>query len=132
MTSVDATGRPLRLLLVDDEAGFADVLARRLARRGLRVQVAGSGREAVRILRRADFDVAVVDLKMEGMDGIELLRIVKAMVPELPVILFTGHGSERATRQGLALGAFDSLLKPCELDELLGKIRQAAAQGAPA
>jgi len=126
-----ATDRALRLLLVDDEPGFVEALGRRLAKRGLDVRMTGSGREAIRALRRADFDVAVVDLKMEGMDGIELLRIVKAMAPELPVILFTGHGSERAAREGLALGAFDYLLKPCELDDLLVKIRQAAAQGAP-
>lgn len=132
MTRTATTDQALRLLLVDDEPGFVEALGRRLARRGLDVHMAGSGREAIRALRRADFDVAVVDLKMEGMDGIELLRIVKAMAPELPVIIFTGHGSERAAREGLALGAFDYLLKPCELDDLLATIRQAAAQGAPA
>lgn len=115
----------LRLLLVDDEHGYLDVLCKRLCRRGVDVTVADSGAEGIRILRRGDFDAAVVDLKMEDMDGIEVLKIFKKMAPEMAVIILTGHGSEQAAREGLSQGAYDYLTKPCELSELLAKIEQA-------
>jgi DNA-binding response OmpR family regulator len=118
---------PLRVLLVDDEAGFSEVLAKRLRRRGLTVRVALSGAEALRMLRESDFDAAVCDLKMVDMDGIEVLKIFKKMVPELPVLMLTGHGSEEAARDGLKAGAADYLLKPCDIDELLAKIAAVTA-----
>jgi DNA-binding response OmpR family regulator len=120
---------PVRLLLVDDEVGYLDVLTKRLGRRGFQVVAARSGAEAIRVLRDHDVDVAVVDLKMEGMDGIELLRILRQMVPDLKVIMLTGHGSERAARDGLALGAFDYLTKPIELDELVRTVLAALGRG---
>ena len=112
--------KPIRLLLVDDEAGFLDVLQKRLRKRGLDVMAAISGTEGIQMLRGQDFDVAVLDLKLEDMDGIEVLQIFKKMVPELPVIMLTGHGSEQAAREGMAFGAFDYMLKPCDLDDLFG------------
>jgi DNA-binding response OmpR family regulator len=115
----------IKLLLVDDEAGYVNVLANRLNKRGVRVAKAYSGTEAIRILRRNDFDVAVLDLKMEDMDGIEVLKIFKKMDPDLMVIMLTGHGSEEAATYGLEMGAFDYLTKPCELAELLSKIKEA-------
>lgn len=115
----------IHLLLVDDEVGFVDVLGKRMRKRGLNVTTATSGTEGIQTLRGQDFDVAVVDLKLEDMDGIEVLEIFKKMVPEMPVIMLTGHGSEQAAREGMAQGAFDYLLKPCDLDDLLAKIRQA-------
>ena len=119
----------IRLLIVDDEKGFVNVVANRLGRRGIDTTKALSGTEAIQILRKADFDVAVLDLKMEDMDGIEVLKIFKKMVPEMPVIMLTGHGSERAAREGIEQGAFDYLTKPCELDELIDKIREAVSNG---
>ena len=116
---------PIRLLLVDDEVGYLEVLCKRLARRDFEVTSARSGPEAIRIVRDSDFDVAVVDLKMEEMDGIEVLRVLRQMLPDLQVIMLTGHGSERAARDGLALGAFDYLLKPIELETLLERIHAA-------
>jgi DNA-binding NtrC family response regulator len=115
----------VRLLLVDDEEEYLEVLSKRMAKRGLSVLTAESGAAGIQALRRYDVDVAVVDLKMEDMDGLELLKIFKKMDPELNVIILTGHGSEKAAREGLALGAFDYLTKPCDLAELLEKIRQA-------
>ena len=115
----------LRLLLVDDEEGYLEVLSKRLTKRGVEVLTADNGAAGIQALRRYDFDVAVVDLKMEDMDGIEVLRIFKKMDPELAVIILTGHGSEQAARDGIALGAFDYLTKPCELEDLLEKIRRA-------
>ncbi len=74
---------------------------------------------------RWEFDVAVVDLKMEDMDGIEVLKVLKKMDPALQVIMLTGHGSERAARDGIAQGAFDYLIKPIGLDPLIARIRAA-------
>lgn len=116
-----------RLLLVDDEVGYIEVLSKRLTRRGFDVTTASSGEEAIRAARRWDFDVAVVDLKMEDMDGIEVLKVLKRMVPSLHVIILTGHGSERAARDGIAQGAFDYLIKPIGLDPLIARIRAAMA-----
>lgn len=114
-----------RLLLVDDEVGYLDVLAKRLTHRGFAVTTASSGAEAIRALRKWEFDLAVVDLKMEDMDGIEVLKVLKKMDPALQVIILTGHGSERAARDGLAHGAFDYLIKPIGLDPLIARIRAA-------
>ena len=121
---------PIRVLLVDDEVGFLDVLAKRMGRRGYRVTSSASGTEAIQVLRKHDFDVVVLDLKLEDMDGIEVLQILKKMDPDLPVIMLTGHGSEQAAREGVRAGAFDYLLKPCELEALLEKIRQAVGRAA--
>ncbi|OQX26732.1 MAG: two-component system response regulator [Desulfobacteraceae bacterium IS3] len=115
----------IRLLLVDDEKGYINVLSNRLSKRGIDVSKANSGSQGIQILRNKDFDVAVLDLKMEDMDGIEVLKIFKKMDPELEVIMLTGHGSERAAKQGIEFGAFDYLTKPCEFDELLAKINEA-------
>ncbi len=126
---MDAATPKIRLLLVDDEVGYLEVLSKRLARRGFEVLTARSGAEAIRLLRHHDADVAVLDLKMEGMDGIELLRILRQILPELKVIMLTGHGSERAARDGLAQGASDYLTKPIELEELVRCIRTAFGEG---
>lgn len=117
------------LLLVDDEVGFVEVLSKRITRRGMTVTAASSGEEAIQTLRRRDFDVAVLDLKMEDMDGIEVLKIFKKMAPAMPVIMLTGHGSESSAREGIKFGAYDYLTKPYELEDLIQKIKQAIRQG---
>jgi DNA-binding response OmpR family regulator len=121
--------QPVKLLLVDDERAFVDVLSNRLARRNIEVTKAYSGSEAIQALRGQDFDVAVLDLKMEDMDGIEVLKIFKKMLPAMAVIMLTGHGSERAAKSGIDQGAFDYLTKPCEFNELLAKIGEAVGRG---
>ena len=118
--------RQIKVLLVDDEEGYVNVLAKRMTKRQVEVSIALSGSEAIQTLRKKDFDAAVVDLKMEDMDGIEVLKIFKKMDPGLPVVMLTGHGSEKAARDGLALGAFDYLTKPCDLEDLLATITKAA------
>jgi len=118
----------IKLLLVDDEKGFADIIAKRMSKRDIDVTKAYSGVEALQAIRKADFDVAVLDLKMEDMDGIEILKIFKKMDPDLAVIMLTGHGSEEAARDGIKFGAFDYLTKPCDLEKLLAKIREAYQQ----
>jgi len=119
---------PIRLLLVDDEAGYVEVLRKRMARRNIEVTIALSGSDAIRILRGRNFDAAVLDLKMEDMDGIEVLRIFKKMDPDMPVIMLTGHGSETAAREGIEYGAFDYLTKPCDLMDLIEKIKEACGK----
>lgn len=118
-------GDRIKLLIVDDEVGYVNVLSNRLKKRNIDVTKSFSGTEAIQVLRRHDFDVAVLDLKMEDMDGIEVLKIFKKMDPKLAVIMLTGHGSEMAAKEGIEYGAFDYLLKPCELEELLAKIKAA-------
>lgn len=118
-------GDRIKLLIVDDEVGYVNVLSNRLKKRNIDVTKTFSGTEGIQVLRRHDFDVAVLDLKMEDMDGIEVLKIFKKMDPKLAVIMLTGHGSEMAAKEGIEYGAFDYLLKPCELEELLAKIKEA-------
>ena len=115
----------INVLLVDDEKGYINVLSNRLGKRSIIATKAFSGTQAIQILRKKDFDVVVLDLKMEDMDGIEVLKIMKKMAPEVPVIFLTGHGSQEAAREGIAFGAFDYLTKPCELSQLIEKIKQA-------
>lgn len=121
---------PVRLLLVDDEAGFIRVMQKRLARRGYVVDTAGSGTDALRALRGATYDAAVFDLKMDDMDGFELLRVVRRMAPEMAVIMLTGHGGAEEAREGMRLGAAGYLLKPCEMEELVCAIERALGRGA--
>ena len=116
---------PIRLLLVVDEEGYVSVLCKRLSKRKINVTPALSAADALAIMRKKDFDVAVLDLKMEDMDGIEALKMFKSIYPEMEVIMLTGHGSQKAAGEGLSLGAFDYLTKPCDLNELVATIKEA-------
>lgn len=126
MSDAETSTPPIRLLLVDDEESFVSVLTKRLSRRGVDVTPVLSGADALRLLRRHDYDVMLLDLKMEEMNGLEVLKTVRIVSPEIPVIMLTGHGSEQAAREGVTLGASDYLLKPCDLDVLFKKITKAA------
>ena len=119
---------PSKVLLVDDEEAYVTILAKRLMKRGFAVRVALNGTQGIQAVRNEDFDVAVLDLKMEDIDGLEVLKVFKRMLPQMNVIMLTGHGSEQAARDAVQLGAFDYLTKPCELDELVAKIRAAFGQ----
>ncbi len=125
----DDRGGRIRLLLVDDEEGFVNVISNRMGKRQIKVTKAFSGTEGIQALRKQDFDVAILDLKMEDMNGIEVLKIFKKMDPAMPVIMLTGHGSEQAAREGMECGAFDYLTKPCELEQLIQIINEALRQG---
>ncbi|MEW6366786.1 MAG: response regulator [Acidobacteriota bacterium] len=116
-----------RILLVDDEVEFLEPLCIRLTRRGVACTTALSGEDALKALASGEgYDCAVVDVKMPGMDGLELLRRMRRDYPAVPVILLTGHASVELGVQGMELGAFEYLLKPTELDELLDTARRAA------
>ena len=127
-TVKDARNGPIGVLLIDDEYDYVNVLSNRLSKRGFDVGKASGGSEAFQILRQRSFDVAVLDLKMADMDGIEVLKILKKMAPEMVVIMLTGHGSAKAAHEGIRHGAYDYLTKPCELDELIQKIGEAYAK----
>ena len=126
-SSKNIDSEPVRLLLIDDEKDFVNILSKRIKRRNIDVAKAFSGAQAIQALRGQEFDVAVLDLKMEDMDGIEVLKMLKIMDPKLAVIMLTGHGSAEAAEQGIKMGAFDYLTKPCGLEELLEKIMEAYA-----
>jgi DNA-binding NtrC family response regulator len=117
----------LRLLLVDDEIDFLEPLCTRLSKRHVSCVTALSGEEALERLQAARFDCAIIDVKMPGMDGLELLRRIRRDHARTPVLLLTGHASVEMGVQGMELGAFDYLLKPVDLDELLDIARRAAA-----
>ena len=113
------------ILLVDDEAEFIETLGKRLTRRGLGVLLANSGQEALDLIAVNEIDVVVLDVKMPGMDGIEALQKIKALKPDLEVLMLTAHANVEVAMRGMELGAFDYLMKPVELDDLLYKIQDA-------
>lgn len=114
-----------KILLVDDEARFRTTLAKRLKARGLDIATAASGEDAVEEVKQTHFDVVVLDIRMPGMDGLETLTVLKKIRPDLEIILLTGHASLALSQEGIRLGAYECLLKPCDLDVLMEKISQA-------
>lgn len=115
-----------RVLVVDDEKEFLETLVNRFGKRGIDTTGVGSGEEALELMKKKLFDVVVLDIRMPGgMDGIEALREMKKIQPLAEVILLTGHASVETSIEGMKLGAFDYLLKPVKLEELLTKMAQA-------
>ena len=115
----------LRVLIVDDEDDFRETIVKRLNARKIIAEGAASGIQALEILANKDFDVIVLDVKMPDMDGIETLRHIKKLKPEIEVIMLTGHASVEFGLKGMQLGAFDYVMKPAPLSELLDTIGQA-------
>jgi len=113
------------LLLVDDEDHYREALARRFGRRGIPVVQAGNGAACLEILSRGTIEVVVLDVRMPGMSGLEVLKRIKEQHPEVEVILLTGNATTVDGVEGIKSGAFDYLTKPVEFEHLLGKIRQA-------
>ena len=117
---------PANILLVDDEQGFVETLAKRVANRGLTVHTAMSGQEALDFLAKNHFvDVVVMDVKMPGIDGTETLQLIKSAHPLVEVIMLTGHATVESAIEGMKSGAFDYLMKPAELEDLLVKVNEA-------
>lgn len=119
---------PIRVLLVDDESDFREAMSKVLARRGMEVATAGDGVKALDLMVGALFDVVVLDLRMPGPGGLEVLREIKTRFPTTEVILLTGHPSVALALRGLRQGAFDFVVKPQNVDSLVKKIRAAAAR----
>ena len=117
--------KEMKLLIVDDEHEFASTLAERLLLRDFDTKVAGSGIDALARIKSSTFDVVLLDLKMPDMSGLEVLEKIKAHDPTVEVIILTGHGSSTRGLEGMERGAFDYLMKPIELSDLIIKIEQA-------
>ena len=117
------------VLLVDDEVPFVEAMARRLNKRDINITTAFSGSEALDVIERdRGIEVVILDVKMPGMDGIETLGKIRNKFPLQEVIMLTGHATVETGIEGMKLGAFDYLMKPCDMDVLLEKVKQAAAK----
>ena len=114
-----------KVLIVDDELDFLESLVRRLNKRSISATGVSSGQAALEHLEREGGDVVVLDVKMPGMSGIEVLKQIKQRFPELEVILLTGHASVESGMEGLSLNAFDYLIKPVKIDQLIERIMDA-------
>lgn len=117
--------KDIEVLLVDDEVDFVDTLADRLQMRDLKVDVVYDGKQAMKYLEEKQPDVIVLDLKMPGLHGIEVLRLIRKSSRDVQVIILTGHGTDRDEEEARRLGGFDFQRKPADLDLLEAKIREA-------
>ena len=113
------------VLFVDDEVDFLDTLLKRMKKRQVNVSGVKSGEEALEWLAKNTADVIVLDVRMPGMDGIRTLREIKKLNPLVEIIMLTGHANLEVAREGMQLGAFDYLMKPIDIDELLYKVQDA-------
>jgi DNA-binding response OmpR family regulator len=117
--------KDIKVLLVDDEVEFVNTLAQRLKMRDLLVDTVYDGPQALDFIRKIEPDVIVLDLKMPGLHGIEVLREIKKTRSEIQVIILTGHGTDKDEEEARKLGGFDFLHKPADIDLLLAKIKEA-------
>ena len=126
----------MHALFVDDEVEFLQLMEKRLSRRGMTIVTAPDGQSALDIVTEAMkqpetmFQVVVMDVRMPGMDGLETLRHMKKIAPKLPVLLLTGHASLGVAVQGMVLGAYDYMLKPVAINELIIKMEEAVRAAA--
>ena len=118
----------ITVLLVDDEESFRNTLGKRLGKRGMIVEQAGTGEEALKKLETFQPDVILLDVKMPGMDGLTALSKIKSGWPLVEVLMLTGHASMETAIHGMELGAFDYLMKPVEFEELLDKLEDASTR----
>jgi DNA-binding response OmpR family regulator len=116
----------IRVLVVDDERDFLESLVRRLELRGMDARGVTSGDDALELLAGRSFDVVVLDIKMPGMDGIDVLRAIRREHAGTAVLVLTGHASQELSEEGRSLGAFDYLIKPVKLEKILERIAAAA------
>ncbi|MFO7667596.1 MAG: response regulator [Desulfobacterales bacterium] len=119
----------IKVMLVDDEEEFVTTLSERIQMRDFNSSVAYTGEQALQIVNDQVPDVMILDLKMPGIDGMEVLRRVKKAYPKVQVIILTGHGSEKDRKEALSLGAFGYLQKPVQIDELVKHIISAHNAG---
>ncbi|WP_027360361.1 response regulator [Desulforegula conservatrix] len=117
------------VLFVDDETDFLDTLIKRMSKRKINVTGVKSGEAAVDFIKNMPtdqpIDVVVLDVRMPGMDGIQTLKEIKKIAPELEVIMLTGHANLEVAKEGMENGAFDYMMKPADMDDLLLKIQDA-------
>lgn len=117
------------VMLVDDEVPFVETMTKRLEKRSVDITSAFSGKEALQKLdENSKIEVVILDVKMPEMDGIETLRQIKMQFPLVEVIMLTGHATVESGLDGMRLGAFDYLMKPCDMDVLIAKVDEAATK----
>ena len=114
-----------KVVLVDDEEEFVTTLAERLDLRGIEVQIATNGERALQIIENDSPDIVVLDVMMPGLGGLEVLQRIKAINSQIPVILLTGHGSTEQEIETMLESAYDYLMKPLNIDELIKKMQEA-------
>ena len=118
----------IHLLLVDDEERFLATTRTLLEKRGVTTFIASNGVDALKVMGEHPIDVVVLDVKMPGVDGVEVLRLTKQKHPLIEVVMLTGHASAESAVEGLKLGAFDYVTKPCEISDLMEKVQEAYAR----
>jgi DNA-binding response OmpR family regulator len=118
----------IKILLVDDEKEFVETLSERIRMRDHKSDVALDGEEALKLMDDDLPDVVVLDLKMPGIDGMEVLRRIRKAYPNVQVIMLTGHGSDKDEKEARKLGAFEYLQKPVEIETLMKRIKKAYKQ----
>jgi DNA-binding NtrC family response regulator len=117
------------ILLVDDEVSFVEAFSERLELRNIEISKAFNGEDALRALEEnRTIEVVILDVKMPGMDGIETLAEIKKKFPLMEVIMLSGHSTVESAIEGMKQGAFDYLMKPCDMDKLMAKVTEAAAK----
>lgn len=115
----------INLLIVDDEQRFLDTTSKLFEKRGVRAHTATNGMDALKILEDTRVDVVLLDIKMPGMDGIEILRRIKQKYPLVEIIMLTGYATVETAVEGLRLGAFDYVMKPSTMEELQMNVEKA-------
>ena len=120
-----------KILLVDDEVEFGSALAERLRLRGYDAKAVSQAEKALEIIQSAAPDIVLLDFRMPGMDGLEVLKIIKEKNPSVEVIMLTGHGDVQSVEEGMKSGAFDYIIKPVDIGELILKINQAKKKRNP-
>ncbi len=117
-----------KVLLVDDEVEFTDVLSMRMETRGFDVDTADTGTKAVEMVGRILYDAIILDLAMPGMDGLETLKSILQKTPDSQVILLTGRATVEKSVEAMKLGAAEFLEKPADINTLVGKIKEAQSK----
>ncbi len=117
------------VLLVDDEIDFVETFSERLVLRDLEISKAFSAQEALQVLEEnKNIEVVILDVKMPEMDGIETLAEIKKRYPLVEVIMLSGHSTVKSAIEGMKQGAFDYLMKPCDMDQIIAKVSEAVAK----
>lgn len=124
-TAIGEAMERLRVLFVDDEEELVSTVVERLGLRGIDARGATSGIDALRFIEEQVFDAVVLDVKMPGLGGFEVIKRIKQERPDLFVVFLTGHGSEDNAAEGMRMGAFDYLMKPVDIDALVEILNKA-------
>ena len=119
--------KALKVLIVDDEVDLSGTLVERLDLRGFDAAAVETGKQALHQIQRNEFDVVVLDIKLKGEDGVDVMKQIKKVKESLPVVLLTGHMSKEANEEGLKAGAIDYIIKPIDIEDLIVKLHEAVA-----